>query len=142
MTTNPLASTTNEAGFVRLRFALLLNQGPFSTSNRHAIQFAQAILQRGHQLLGIFFMDQAVLNANPLLRPASDEYPLSHYWQQLAEQQVPLYLCASAAERFGLNDADSASQSNISSNIAKDFQLTGLGEWISLSQAADRVVSF
>lgn len=123
-----------EAGFARLRFALLISQSPYTSSSRHGLQFAQAVLQRGHQLLGLFFMDAGVLNASALQRPASDEYPLLGYWQNLAiNQQVPLYLCASAAERFGVDTSPA---------LAEPFQITGLGQWIELSQQADRVLRF
>lgn len=132
MTINQIC-VNHEAGATRLRFALLFNQDAQSSSSRRGLLFTHALLRREHQLLGIFLMDAAVLHANPKQQCPSDEYPLQSYWQHLSEHRIPLYLCASAAERFGLHSPQ---------DLAPGFEITGLGSWIELSQQADRVLTF
>jgi tRNA 2-thiouridine synthesizing protein D len=48
--------------------------------------------------------------------------------------QLPLHLCYTAAEKNGLSDEKATN------NIAAHFTVSGLGELVELTSAADRVV--
>ena len=56
-----------------MRFALTVTGPAYGTQQASsAWQFAQAVLQEGHELACVFFYREGVLNANQLTAPASD----------------------------------------------------------------------
>ena len=58
-----------------MRFALTVTGPAYGTQQASsAWQFAQAVLQEGHELACVFFYREGVLNANQLTAPASDEF--------------------------------------------------------------------
>ncbi|STU55530.1 tRNA 5-methylaminomethyl-2-thiouridine synthase TusD [Klebsiella pneumoniae subsp. ozaenae] len=60
-----------------MRFALTVTGPAYGTQQASsAWQFAQAVLQEGHELACVFFYREGVLNANQLTAPASDEFDL------------------------------------------------------------------
>lgn len=74
-------------------------------------QFAQAVLQEGHELACVFFYREGVLNANQLTAPASDEFDLVRGWQSLHDEHgVALHICVAAALRRGVTDEREAQQ--------------------------------
>lgn len=98
-----------------------------------AYQFAQALLEKGHQISQIFFFQDGVSNGNRLTAPASDELNLNECWATFAkEQNVPLHLCISAAARRGV----------VEQNLAEPFALAGLGEFSKAVFESDRLMTF
>ena len=72
-----------------------------------AYLFANALLEKGHQIAQIFFYREGVVNANRLVLPANDEFDLPKAWITLAKRhQIPLHVCVAAALRRGIIDAD------------------------------------
>lgn len=100
-----------------------------------AIELTKAIVKSEHELIGVFFYQDGVLNASTTLSIPSDEYQSHHEWKMLNEKKgLPLHLCITAAEKRGLTDADS------SLNIDKAFTISGLGELVELTNLCDRVI--
>lgn len=59
-----------------------------------AYLFANALLEKGHQIAQIFFYREGVVNANRLVLPANDEFDLPKAWITLAKRhQIPLHVC-------------------------------------------------
>ena len=129
-----------------MKFALLVTGGPFQSKACHsALSFAKAIIAHPeHELIGVFFYEDAVLVANQLNNPPRDEMNITHSWQQLAQTSgVELKVCIAAAIRRGiLNEAEATRHEQAHHNLASGFTLEGLGTLIELEQQADRLVRF
>ena len=111
---------------------------------RYAWQFAQAVLQEGHELACVFFYREGVLNANQLTAPASDEFDLVRGWQSLHnEHGVALHICVAAALRRGVTDEREAQQLALPGhNLQPGFTLSGLGALAEAALTCDRMVQF
>lgn len=106
-----------------------------------AYQFAKALIEKKYEIAQIFFFQDGVTNGNGLVYPASDEVNLQKCWQDLAMMhQIPLHLCVAASQRRGIVDTLTAENpENI--NLAEGFTIAGLGEFISATLKAERVIT-
>ena len=106
-----------------------------------AYQFAEALIEKGHEITQIFFFQDGVTNGNALVYPASDEVNLKKCWQDFAVlHQIPLHLCVAASQRRGIVGTLTAENpENI--NLAEGFTIAGLGEFISATLKAERVIT-
>lgn len=128
-----------------LTYTLLVNGSVYGTqSARNAYLFAEALLEKGHQLKSVFFYQDGVFNGSALTVPANDEFDLVKAWQSLAEKhQVKLETCVAAALRRGVIGEAEASQHQISAhNLAESFAQSGLGSLAEALLSQDRVVQF
>ncbi len=115
--------------------AVMVTSPPFSNFTATALDYLQTALEQGVKVVGVFFYQSAVLNANKNVNLASDEFQSQQAWKKLSQHyQLPLYLCITAAEKHGLSDE----QAN--NNIDEIFTVAGLGELVEISSLADRVV--
>ncbi|WP_417656577.1 DsrE family protein [Pseudidiomarina aestuarii] len=117
---------------------LTLNQSldesvPIQQSSLLAYHYAQAALLSGHQILQVFFYQDAVPLAqsepnDPLIRSTQQ------LWQQLAQQyDFDLVYCATIAEReFEFSEAD----------MAASFIGAGVTEFAQAAARANRVLQF
>ena len=128
-----------------LTYTLLVNGSVYGTqSARNAYLFAEALIEKGHQLKSVFFYQDGVFNGSALTVPANDEFDLVKAWQSLAEKhQVKLETCVAAALRRGVIGEVEASQHQISAhNLAESFEQSGLGSLAEALLSQDRVVQF
>ncbi len=125
-----------------MRYVLAIKSPVYGSQGAFfAYQFANALLQKGHQINQIFFFQQGVTNGNNCVSPANDEFNLQKAWQQLSQQyQVPLHLCIAASQRRGIVDHTTASKPK-QQNLAEHFILAGLGEFSRAMLEADRVIT-
>jgi len=115
--------------------AVMVTTPPYSNLTTTAIDYIESALQLGIKVVGVFFYQAGVLNANRLVELPNDEFQTLTKWQTLhKEHHLPLHLCYSAAEKHGLSEEMS------DNNIAQAFIVSGLGELVELSCKADRVV--
>lgn len=117
-----------------MRYVIAVKQGVYGSQGAFlAYQFAQQLLDAGHQLSQIFFFQEGVSNANAWVDPATDEVNLVEAWQILAQtHRLSLHLCISAAQRRGV----------VAQNLADGFTLAGLGEFSQAVLQADRLLTF
>ncbi|MCL1098026.1 sulfurtransferase complex subunit TusD [Shewanella gelidii] len=115
-----------------------------ATASRRALKYTQAALTEGHEITRVFFYQDGVYNTSALVSPASDEFDLVQEWQQLAQaHDVELVNCVSAALRRGVLSAQDAQENQKEQyNLAKGFQMGGLGELVTGIEASERMVSF
>ncbi|NTS75240.1 sulfurtransferase complex subunit TusD [Catenovulum sp. SM1970] len=107
-----------------------------------AVKYAQAVLDSTHELLGVFFYNQAIDAANALRSSPSDEFDITNSWVAIGEQ-TRLIACSAAAQRRGvLNKEEADYHGHQQFNIAKGFEILGLGEFVQLQQSADKVIQF
>lgn len=117
-----------------MKFAILITAGPQGRQAPDtALAFATAVLARGHELCRVFFYGDGVLTANRLSAPPADERHPGRDWSRLAARHgVDLVVCANAAVKRGIREA----------NLAPGFRISGLGQLAEAMVAADRLVTF
>jgi len=129
----------------KIKFSLVVSGAPYgSQSASSAYQFCAAALLAGHEVAGVFFYQEGVLNANQLVSPATDEINLPDFWAALATQHhFPLEVCVSASLRRGVIDSQEAAQLSLAQfNLKSPFVLSGLGQLAELSARCDRLLQF
>lgn len=126
-----------------LNYVLVINSDITSQGSYSGYQFACELLNQGHHISQVFFY-QGISNTNGLTSIASDETNVLALWQSLNKaHQVPLISCISASLRRGVCDAQVADEQKLAShNLAEGFELGGLGEFVTTSANADRLVQF
>ncbi|ENY5350222.1 sulfurtransferase complex subunit TusD [Klebsiella sp. CN_Kp088] len=128
-----------------MRFAITVTEPAYGTQQASsAWQFAQAVINAGHELACVFFYREGVYNANQLTAPASDEVDLVRHWQRLHDEHaVALHICVAAALRRGVTDEREAQQLGLPAhNLQPGFTLSGLGALAEASLTCDRMVQF
>jgi len=128
-----------------VKFSVVVCGAPYGTQAAStAYQFCASAVQLGHEIVGVFFYQEGVLNASQLSSPASDEINLPNRWAALAtEHDFPLEVCVSAALRRGIVDQQEAAQLALDHfNVKPPFVLSGLGQLAELSAGCDRLVQF
>lgn len=116
---------------------MVVTTPPYSNLTVTAINYVQCALQQGVEVLGVFFYQDGVLNANKYVSVPTDEFQAIKAWEKLTlENKLPLHLCISAAEKRGLTDEGEHA------NINDSFTVSGLGELVELTSQADRLVQF
>ncbi len=117
-----------------MKFGIQVNEGPFThQASDSAYLFTKAAIEKGHQVMRVFFYYDGVNNANKLSAPQADDRNLVKLWGELAkEHNVDLVVCVAAALRRGI----------IEDNLADGFRISGLGQLTEVGMAADRLVVF
>jgi tRNA 2-thiouridine synthesizing protein D len=117
-----------------MKIGVLVNEGPFThQASDSAYHFTKAAIEKGHDVMRVFFYYDGVNNANKLSEPQSDDRNLVKMWGELAnEHNLDLVVCVAAALRRGIKDEI----------LADGFRISGLGQLIELGMAADRMVVF
>jgi tRNA 2-thiouridine synthesizing protein D len=117
-----------------VKLGIMVNEGPFThQASDSAYQFVKAALEKGHQVLRVFFYYDGVNNANKLSEPQADDRNLVKLWGEMGqEHKVDLVVCVAAGLRRGLKD----------DILAPGFRISGLGQLIEVGIAADRLVVF
>jgi tRNA 2-thiouridine synthesizing protein D len=128
-----------------MQFSLLVLGAPYSTQSvGTALRFAIAAINCGHTILRVFFYHDGVHIANELITPPQDESNLPEQWRQLATaHQIDMVVCIASALKRGVIDTTEADRyDKPSSNLAPDFEISGLGQLIDAALLADRMVTF
>lgn len=118
------------------QIALVVTTPPHNNFTATAIDMAKSIISMADtQLVGVFFYQDGVLNAQQDLAMPSDEFQAVKAWQSIKQDyDIPLHLCVTAGEKRGLTDDESRL------NILDEFTISGLGELVELTTQADRVI--
>ncbi|WP_286267309.1 sulfurtransferase complex subunit TusD [Thalassotalea atypica] len=117
------------------KFAVVVTSPAHANRTATAVAFVRELLQSPHELIGVFFYQDGVTNANLLTSIPADEYQAPAQWRALnKEHKLNLHLCITAAEKRGMTD-DAAQN-----NICGDFIISGLGELVELTNSCDRVI--
>lgn len=128
-----------------MKFSLLVTGPAFGTDQSiRALDFARAVIQKGHAVKGVFFYEDGVLNASQYIMPESDEPNPSNEWRQLAfNHQIELHVCIAAAQRRGILDNEIAKVHKLQGHSADPmFRLSGLGQLAELILSTDRFIQF
>jgi tRNA 2-thiouridine synthesizing protein D len=128
-----------------MKFGILVSEGPYTHQAADtAYQFAAAAIEKGHEIMRIFFYHDGVNNGTRLTTPPQDDRNIVARWSELAEKHnIDLVVCVAAAQRRGIADADEAKRNKKDAdNIAPGFRISGLGQLIEAGIQCDRLVTF
>ncbi|WP_286272913.1 sulfurtransferase complex subunit TusD [Thalassotalea hakodatensis] len=121
------------------KIAVIITTPPTSHLTKTALQFVKDAEEQ-YNVIGVFFYQSGVLNAARNIDIASDEVNIAVSWSTFAqESKIPMHLCSTAAERFGLTCYLQNGQP-AKDTLQDGFQPSGLGELVSLMNNADKVV--
>jgi tRNA 2-thiouridine synthesizing protein D len=95
------------------------------------INFAHACLAQGHTISALFLYQNGIYHASTHFDLASDELQIPKLWQELADKNINLMFCITAAEKRGL-DCKSTGV----------FTVSGLAEFAMLAADADKWIQF
>ncbi len=126
-------------------FSLSVSEAPYShQAASTAYHFAQAALDKGHQIYRVFFTHNGVHNGSDLACPPETEVNIPAKWRELAEQHdIDLVVCVAAALRRGILDAGEAKRHGKGKgNLAMGYSISGLGQLIEAGIESDRLISF
>jgi len=117
------------------KLAVIVTSSPLNNLTVTAINIIEHALAQGIDVVGVFFYQDGVINANSNIQIPSDEFQTLAAWQALQHKhKLALHLCITAGEKRGLvcegNDI----------NIDPTFCVSGLGELVELTTQADRVI--
>lgn len=128
----------------QMKFAIALFAPPHAPSSRRALRFAEAALAGGHQIVRLFFYQDAVHIASSLPVSAQDELDLPAAWRSfVTEHNLDGVVCIAAALRRGvLNGEEAQRYARASHNLETPWELSGLGQLHEAAQDADRLICF
>lgn len=128
-----------------MKFGIVVNEGPYThQASDTAYQFAKAALEKGHEVVRVFFYHDGVNNGTRLTTPPQDDRHIVNRWSELAEKyRLDLVVCVAAAQRRGIVDRDEAKRhGKDADNLAPAFRISGLGQLIEAGIMADRLIAF
>jgi tRNA 2-thiouridine synthesizing protein D len=128
-----------------MKLAVMVNEGPYQhQAADSAIQFVKAAVEKGHEVMRVFFYHDGVNNGTRYAVPPQDDRNITVQWGELAEKHnIDLVICVAAAQRRGIIDADEAKRhGKDGDNIAPGFRISGLGQLIEAGIQCDRLVVF
>lgn len=91
--------------------------------------------------MGFFSIKKEYLTQQKNLSLPNDEFQAQQHWQSLVKKhKLALYLCSTAAEKHGLVVDNFQHEKDELALIDDSFILAGLGELVTLTNEAERVV--
>jgi tRNA 2-thiouridine synthesizing protein D len=92
----------------------------------------------------VFFYQDGIYHALRYVTPPDDELNLTEKWSELArEQKIDLVVCISAAQRRGLlHSGEAQRQGKHDNDLEEGFRISGLGQLVEATLAADRFLVF
>ena len=128
-----------------MKLLIAIYGAPYSSQScLSALNYAEAALSMGHEIVRMFFYHDGVLAANSLITPPQDEADIVERWQQLASHNgIELIACIASCLRRGiLDETEAARYDKASANLADGFTISGLGQLIDASIDADKNMTF
>ena len=128
-----------------MKFTIQVNEGPYQHQSADtAIQFTKAALEKGHEVMRVFFYHDGVNNGTRFAVPPQDDRNITEQWTALAkEHDLDLVICIAAAQRRGILDENEAKrQGKDGNNLAEGFRISGLGQLVEAGIQSDRMVIF
>lgn len=117
-----------------MKFGIMVLEGPYQhQASDSAYNFVEAALEKGHEIIGIFFYNDGVNNATNLAEPPQDDRNIPLRWSKLAEKhKIDMIACIAASKRRGITE----------NNIIKYVRISGLGQLTEMANNSDRLLTF
>jgi tRNA 2-thiouridine synthesizing protein D len=128
-----------------VNYAITMTGAPYSSqAPQTAYMFCAAALEAGHRIERLFLYGDAVLLASHFQVPPRDEPNWGKKWRELiAEHAVPATVCVASALRRGIIDEREARRHDVAcANLTAPWEIAGLGDWVEMTQTADRHLLF
>ena len=127
-----------------MKFAIALFSPAHSPASRRALRFAEAVLAGGHEIVRLFLYQEGVHSASANCVSAQDELDMTEQWSRFVNDSgLDGVVCIAAGLRRGvLDDQEAKRHHRPAANLAKGWELSGLGQLHEASQQADRLVCF
>lgn len=128
-----------------MKFSIVVHGAPYSSQAcLSALNYAQAVLVAGHDIVRVFFYHDGVHTASNLIAAPQDETDVARRWQQFGlDNNIELIACIASCLRRGILDETEAKRyEKGAANLAPGFTISGLGQLIDASMTADRVITF
>lgn len=129
-----------------MKYALAVHGAPYSSNAaEHALDFADALVARGHQIERIFFFHEGVYQGLNSHVPPQTQYNvnLAKRWQSLRKEGTELAVCIASGIKRGVVNTTEQARYDLPSNTLDDaFELVGLGQLIGAIASADRYIEF
>lgn len=126
-------------------YSLLVLSSPCSgQGSATALRFARAVLERGHKIHRVFFMDEGSMSGGSSIVTPQDEINLVQQWAEFGTgSQTELILCVSSALKRGLLDSGEAERyEKTNATVHPAFEISGMGQLIDASASSDRLLTF
>jgi tRNA 2-thiouridine synthesizing protein D len=116
-----------------MKLTILVLEGPYNhQASDSAYQFVQAALKKGHEITGIFFYNDGVINATDFMSPPQDDRHIANRWSALGAQQIDMVVCVAAGNRRGI----------VENVLVPNIRISGLGQLANMIKHSDRLVTF
>ena len=116
-----------------MKFGILVKESPYNfQAFDSAYNFVKAAIEMGHEIIGIFFYDDAVYAGNKYLEPPQGDRNIKSYMDDLKSKGVRLVVCVAAGKRRGLTQ----------NTVSESAEISGLGQLLELSIESDRLITF
>ena len=117
----------------------MVSKSPFDHRNaENALAFCHAAIEKGHEIVQVFFYQAGVHNASCLLSPNNDEVHTHKRWLELYKKhKIALNVCVTAASRRGV--VDESFVEHAASNLKHPFTQVGLSAYF--ESLADKSVN-
>ncbi len=116
-----------------MKFVLHVLSSPNTThAVQTALRFAEAAVRQQHQIIGVFFSNEAVALAHVLAESLPEDDPIAQRWVAFSQHhKIALWCCVTAGMRRGVVQP-----------ILAGFEIAGLGQLISDTIESDRLLTF
>jgi len=117
-----------------MKFAIQVLEGPYNhEAADSAYHFTKAALAKGHEIVGLFFYHDGVINVSSQAEPPQDDRNIQERWSELGKEHgVDIVACIAASKRRGIKEGQ----------IVENTRISGLGQLTNMTIAADRLVTF
>jgi|TARA_Y100000294_G_scaffold76316_1_gene71950 tRNA 2-thiouridine synthesizing protein D len=116
-----------------MKLGILVQDGPYNhQAADSAYNFIMAALEKNHEIIGVFFYNDGVINSTKLMEPPQDDRHISKRWSDIGGKGIDLIVCIAAAKRRGIND----------DVLASNFRIAGLGQLVEIAIQCDRLITF
>jgi tRNA 2-thiouridine synthesizing protein D len=116
-----------------MKYGILILDGPYNhQASDSAYNFIKAAMDKGHEIAGIFFYNDGVLNSNKHIDPPADDRNIANRWKELGATGIDIVICIAAAKRRGITD----------DAVLENTRISGLGQLVDMTLNADRMLTF
>ncbi|MFQ5340425.1 MAG: sulfurtransferase complex subunit TusD [Anaerolineae bacterium] len=115
-----------------MKFGVLILEGPYQhQAADSAYQFIQAALEKGHEIVGVFFYTDGVHNVNKFQKPPGERI-IGQRWSELGAQGIDCIACVAGSTYRGITEEIAV----------PNVRIAGLGQLVMITQEADRLITF
>lgn len=116
-----------------MNFGILIVEGPYQhQATDSAYNFIKAAMAKGHEIVGICFYQDGVINTTKLMDVPQDDRHISKRWSEMGAQGIDMIVCIASAKRRGI----------VEDIIVPNARISGLGQLVEVILKADRLITF